>query len=585
MSKTIDLNKTVAELVKEYPEIKGIMKELGFSEIVNPMALKVMGRVMTIPKGAMVKGIDLDEIRRKFHENGFVFTDEEDKVSEEADDRESKEKSPSVTEEADTEKNDTTKTPASTGYDNSTPEGREELLKSYIRRLSDGEDLEKVRSEFVRNFDTVSVHEIAGAEQKLINEGMPVKEVQKLCDIHSALFHGKTEAEVWMQEEADQKNGNKSISEEDENKSAVKDNESGSLKKSDEALNLQTEQRARAAKQSGIDASYIQSLDEGHPVRQLMAENKVLAKILHDLEKNIAEVQKEEAGGQQTGEEKVSLIKGELFSLMKLKQLYGRKEELFMPRLDHYGTTGPTKVMWGVDDEIRSEIRILAKRVRTDNIAEISDRIKAVVIRAEEMIYKEENILYPLALENFTEKEWLEIYRDLPEMGEAFVKNPAKWDKGEAFVKEEQEKSRKKNALSGGKIHLNGGELNVSQLEAIFKKLPVDITFIDENDINRFFASENHIFARPKSALGREVYSCHPQAILPIVQQMIADFKAHKRDSVERWIPKPGNPTRVQYFAVYDENDSYIGAVEIAQAFGDVMEHIDSMRKVDGIKE
>lgn len=555
MEKVIDLNKTVAELVGEYPEIKQIMKELGFNEIVNPMTLKVMGRVMTIPKGAMVKGIDLDVIRKKFRENGFTFADEIGKEPEE------KEK-PAVggsSEDADPSKE------KGAAADNSTPEGREELLKSYIKRLSDGESLESVRSEFVKNFDTVSVHEIAGAEQKLIGEGMPVKEVQKLCDIHSALFHGKTEAEVWMDEEATQSDNNNSFSE-----SAI------------------TEQKARKAKQSGIDASYMKSLEEGHPVKQLLAENQELSKILHSAEQQISAIQSDEKEGKEASEEKVEKLKVTLISLSKLKQLYSRKEELLMPRLDNYGITGPTKVMWGVDDEIRSEIRTLTKLVNKDNVYGLLDRVKAVVIRAEEMIYKEENILYPLALENFKEEEWLEIYRDLPEMGEAFVKEPAKWEKGENFLKEESARRRKameeSSALSGGKVHLEGGELTVAQIEAIFSKLPVDITFIDQNDINRFFASENHIFARPKSALGREVYSCHPQAILPIVQQMIADFKAHKRDCVERWIPKPGNPVRVQYFAVYDDNDEYMGAIEVAQQFGDVLEHIQSMHKVDGTK-
>lgn len=558
MAKVIDLNKTVAELVGEYPEIKEIMKELGFTEIVNPMALKVMGKVMTIPKGAMVKGIDLDTIRAKFRENGFVFADEQESGENGQEDRTHAEEKSASGGQGQTPEKDP---------DTSTPEAREELLKSYIQRLSEGEDLESVRAEFVKNFETVSVHEIAGAEQKLIGEGMPVKEVQKLCDIHSALFHGRTEAEVWMDEEAGDKD------------SAGRGSD----------LTGETEQKAREAKKAGIDASYIASLDEGHPVRQLIAENKELSKILRSLEQQVSDLRNVAEEGKPVTGEAFDRLKVSLASLMKLKQLYSRKEELLMPRLDNYGITGPTKVMWGVDDEIRSEIRALLKLIRTENIANYLDRIQAVAVRAEEMIYKEENILFPLALENFTQEEWLEIYRDLPEMGEAFVKHPVKWEKGEAFLKEEKEKRRKamqdadqSSGLSNGKIYLDGGELTVSQLQAVFAKLPVDITFIDEKDINRFFASENHIFARPKSALGREVYSCHPQAILPIVQQMIADFKAHKRESVERWIPKPGNPVRIQYFAVYDDDGAYIGTVEIAQQFGDVLQHIEKMHKVDG---
>ena len=158
MKKELDVNKTVAELVKEFPELREAMAEIGFKEILNPIALEVMGRVMTLPKGAAVKGFRWEDVVHKLEERGFSLKREE-------------EKGPIV---AETE----------------TTEDRMEALKALLQRLSNGESLEAVRADFVRDFASVSAEEIAAAEQKLISGGLPVHEVQRLCDVHSALFHG-----------------------------------------------------------------------------------------------------------------------------------------------------------------------------------------------------------------------------------------------------------------------------------------------------------------------------------------------------------------------------------------------------------
>ena len=69
------------------------------------------------------------------------------------------------------------------------------MLKDYLKRLGKGEPLETVRADFVQNFKDVDASEIMQAEQQLIREGTPIAEVQRLCDVHSALFHGKTREE------------------------------------------------------------------------------------------------------------------------------------------------------------------------------------------------------------------------------------------------------------------------------------------------------------------------------------------------------------------------------------------------------
>lgn len=499
MSKYIDLSKTVAELVKEYPEIKEVLLEAGFKDIANPMALAVMGKVMTIPKGAAIKKISMESILAILKNHGFETQNEEPESN---DNKIENEMENTIEVEDNRKQEEIEKT------------DRQQLLESLIERLNNGEDLERVRADFVKHFEHVSVHEIVDAEQKLIQKGMPMEKVQKLCDIHSALFHGMTEAEVWEKENQ----------EEDKIKNSSKDNA-------------------------------FDRFEPGHPMSIMKAENASLIQIMDKIEIDLNQ----------------DNIKDQILKLKDIKIHYVKKAELFYPFLSQYGITGPSQVMWGVDDEIKEEIGSLAQQVDEQPYENIVERLKNVLVRAREMIYKEENILFPMAEEHFTNEQWMKIYQDIPEMGYAFINAVPKWEEAETWLGEQKKTT---SDFRQGKVNLPTGEVTVKQLEAIFDLLPIDITFIDENEILRFFTNKQNIFSRPLSALGREVYACHPARVVPVVKQMIADFKEKKIDHMEIWMKKPDNPVRVQYLAVYGENDEYIGTLELVQNFGDIKKEL-----------
>ncbi|SFT47048.1 hypothetical protein SAMN02910356_00650 [Selenomonas sp. GACV-9] len=467
--KKIDLNLTVGELVNTYPELRAILAELGFDKIMSPLALKAMGNIMTLPRGAAVKGVPLEKVVAALQANDFMVV----------------------------------------GYDED--EERKAKLRSYIERLSQGEALESVRAEFVSEFASVSALEIATAEQELIKSGVPLQHVQKLCDVHSAMFHGCTETEV-----------------------------------------LKEGLKAQAAKMEDLAGS---DLPAGHPLSLLRAENEGMEKVL-----DIITAQCE------SGAPDAAVVVKALVDFNGVRAHYAKKEELLMPLLYNYGVTGPAQVMWGVDDEIKKELGTLTRAIKedADNVMIYKGRIAALAQRTREMIYKEERILFPLCLRYFTAEEWKRIYRDFPEMGIAFVEKPPIWPEGEAWAEAEMARVSEQEILAG-RIQLPTGELTVKQLRAMFSLLPVDITFIDEQDKLRFFINEGNIFPRPKAALGREVYECHPPQIVPVVRNLLADFKAKKRDSLEvaRYIM--GKPVMVKYMAVYDQAGSYIGTVEVVQ--------------------
>ena len=305
------------------------------------------------------------------------------------------------------------------------------------------------------------------------------------------------------------------------------------------------------------------SLPEGHPIELMRAENMGMEKVLDLLQ---AECASSEAPN-------FSVVIQNLQALNGVRAHYAKKEELLMAQLYKYGVTGPSQVMWNEDDEIKKEIGTLTRAVTedADNVLIYKGRIAAVVKKTREMVYKEERILFPLCLRFFTEEEWLRIYRDFPEMGMAFVETPAKWEAGERWTAAELAKVTEQEILAG-KIQLPTGELTVKQLSAILALLPLDLTFIDAEEKLRFFINEGRVFPRPLAALGRDVAECHPPHIVPVVKNLVADFKTKKRSSLEvsRYIM--GKPILVKYMAVYDETGAYMGTLEAVQDCSRILE-------------
>lgn len=303
-------------------------------------------------------------------------------------------------------------------------------------------------------------------------------------------------------------------------------------------------------------------LPAGHPIQLMRAENAGMEHVL-----DILQAQCEKASPE------AEVVIPALQAFNGVRSHYAKKEELLMAQLYKYGVTGPSQVMWNEDDEIKKEVGVLTRAVMEDrdNVLIYKGRIAAVANRARGMIAKEEKILFPLCLRFYTQEEWLCIYRDFPEMGMVFVEQPAKWQEGETWIAAELAKVKEQEILDG-KIQLPTGELTVKQLSGIFSLLPLDLTFIDAEEKLRFFINEGRVFPRPLAALGRDVAECHPPQIVPVVRNLVADFKAKKRSSLEvaRYIM--GKPIMVKYMAVYDDDGEYIGTLEAVQDCSHILE-------------
>lgn len=584
--KVLDMKRNVHDLATEFPEVIDIMIELGFKDISNPVALNTMGRVMTIPKGSQIKGIDLESIVNLFEDKGFEVinvpeikkkekaqtaevkdepakptfdisklnipdfakayiredgTVELDKVPDfvknflDADGRIDPSKLPSFM--ADSEKKaeegpsqEETKKPKNASE-------REVLLRSYIERLTNGEDLETVRAEFVENFKEVDALEIANAEQHLIKSGVPYQEVQKLCDVHSALFHGSTKQEKIM-------NAEKAVA---ASKAAAQRRMNG----------------ANDRKEAEVKAQALVA-EPGHPLNVLTLENEGIAEQIAVVNKLF------EDGADRT------VITEELNKLRAVSIHYAKKGDIIYTILKtRYDVTGPSDVMWTVDDEIRDELRRVTDGTLSDE--EWLEKSKAVVKRADEMLFKEANILFPICVQFFKDEEWEEVGRDLKEYDYCLLKEePAEWDKASKEDYTHRAAKEGKNGAAGNdEVIFALGHMTPYQLEAMLNTIPLELTFVDHVDMNRYYNDngEKKLFKRPISSLDREVYTCHPPTIEPMVRSIISSFKSGAQDKVEVWMNKGENEVLVSYRAVRDPQGNYVGTLECVQIMDEIRDH------------
>ena len=223
--------------------------------------------------------------------------------------------------------------------------------------------------------------------------------------------------------------------------------------------------------------------------------------------------------------------------------------------------------MWTTDDEIRDELAALAKDMRQNE--NWIERFVAALQRVEDMIYKEANIFFPNCALNFTEEEWFGIYRDSKDYPVCFGVENATWEAAEKYLHTENCGQDVRN----GEIIMPGGHLTVAQLTAMLNTIPMEITFVDEDNINRFFNEGPKDFKRPGMAIDREVFSCHPPKVEQQVRRIIGEFRNGTLDKVPIWMEKNGKTMLVTYMAVRDAQGTYLGTMELVQDMGFAKEH------------
>jgi PAS domain S-box-containing protein len=320
----------------------------------------------------------------------------------------------------------------------------------------------------------------------------------------------------------------------------------------------------------------------GHPIYTFRAENRALERLLTGLHQVVDAYKLSPAD--------VILDKTRMMieMLFDYDKHFIRKENLLFPYLEKVGFYGPSKVMWGVHNEIRTDLKSfkdLLLSASSGNEMATPEKIESDYTTLEtalrEMIYKEEKILFPAALERLSEVNWKNIRSQEASIGYCYVEPGYLWPEQDAYPEELQlpailEQPSLKLYGKTDLVPLNSGQLTGEQINLLLKNLPVDITFVDENDNVQYFSeTQERIFQRSPAIIGRKVQNCHPPQSMNRVQHILDDFRAGQRDIAEFWIQMAGKFIHIRYFALRDEAGRYRGTIEVSQDLTD-------LRKLEG---
>ncbi len=290
-----------------------------------------------------------------------------------------------------------------------------------------------------------------------------------------------------------------------------------------------------------LEKKTLPGLPAGHPVHTLMLENRFAEGIMDEIECLEDSAKLPELLGR----------------LSEVDRHFLRKENQLFPILEAKGISGPSKVMWALHDDIRAMGKDVAAKAAEAAARDIE--VKAYLHMVRDMIYKEEHILFPMALETLSDEEWLKVKKGEEEIGYAWVEKVEEWRPsglaGQAIAEEKI-----------GSLNLDTGQLTAEQVNLILTHLPVDISFVNENDEVAYYSqTKERIFPRSPGIIGRTVQNCHPPKSVDVVEKILQAFKSGEKDSAEFWIQMKGRFLHIRYFAVRDSKARYRGTLEVSQ--------------------
>ena len=304
-------------------------------------------------------------------------------------------------------------------------------------------------------------------------------------------------------------------------------------------------------------AVFRQSLDQssrpeappGHPVHTFQRENAAIGEVLARIRRLLSESETNAPGP----------LAIEFARLAEIEKHYLRKENQLFPFMERYGVTAPPKVMWAIHDDIRAQLKQVRTAIAGNDMPAVHARAQALLTAIEDMVYKEENILFPMCLELLSEEDWVEVHRGEKDLGYALVEPEAAWEPRK--TRPAKERSSGLNALP-----LDTGLLTLEQINLMLTHLPVDISFVDEHDVVRYYSEgPERIFPRSPGVIGRKVQNCHPSKSLDMVNRILEAFRAGTKDVAEFWFEMAGRFIHVRYFAMRTIDGEYRGCLEVSQ--------------------
>jgi len=405
--------------------------------------------------------------------------------------------------------------PASQSEPLTDPKERQAALKGIIKDLHDGGDMEVLKQRFRDLIQGVEAPEIAKMEQELMDEGLPAEEIKRLCDVHVEIFK--------------------------------------------EALEEQDRPEPPL----------------GHPIHTYMKENRASEKIMS--ETSILMGLLGQPPSPEAFEEHRQTLGEFIEQLSEINTHYTRKENQLFPMLEAHHFTGPSQVMWSIHDDIRANMKQTRQSFADSDLVQTVASLKEAIQAIRDMIYKEEHILFPTSLDMLTDSEWVKVKEGEADIGFAWVVPDKGWP--DEILKETEEAAPEPQEVLqdvAGALGLDTGRLTLEQINLVLTHLPVDLTFVDENDRVAYYSEgPERIFPRSPAIIGREVRNCHPPNSVHMVNKILDAFKSGSRDSAAFWIELGGKFIYIRYFPVRDSKGRYRGTLEVSQDLTEI-------RKLEG---
>lgn len=295
------------------------------------------------------------------------------------------------------------------------------------------------------------------------------------------------------------------------------------------------------------------ALPDGHPISVYFQEKEIIVRLLDE----ISTVDSD------TELQKYTNIFNQLHTIEKR---FARKENQLFPFLEKKGWNGPSQGMWSFHDILREQFRLLRKNIDNKELEKIKTNTPFLVDGIYRLMGVEENVLFPNALDLLIEKDWIAMRKGEEEIGWMLPEIPAPFPNAEYVHPSEDFSKREMTFSLENTSHYDEGYMTVEQVNLLLKTMPLDLTFVDENDKVIFYnRGEERVFPRSAGIIGREVKFCHPPKSVGTVLKIIESFKNGTQNEASFWINFKGRLIYIRYFAVRDADKKYKGVIEMSQ--------------------
>ena len=305
----------------------------------------------------------------------------------------------------------------------------------------------------------------------------------------------------------------------------------------------------------------ITSLPKGHPVKIYSEEKELIQRLGNELQETDPQVENQKFYN--------------IFNqLQQIERRFERKENQLFPVLENKGWTGPSKNMWSFHDTIREQFRLLRRKIEERNFSEAKQDAQYLVSSIFRLLLVEETVLFPNALSLLTEEDWTQVRKGEEEIGWMLPEEPAAYLEAaeEEYIHPSEDHTKRDLSISTEDTsHYDEGYMTVEQVNLLLRTMPLDITYVDENDKVIFYnRGEERVFPRSAGIIGREVKFCHPPKSVGTVLRILEEFRKGTKNESSFWINFKGRLIYIRYFAVRDAGKNYRGVIEMSQDITDI---------------